>query len=69
MLKAAIIGAPLHVDSRRIVAQDGAAIVTYSRDWYRLAQEPERRIDWTAPEMDVLIGPEGHGVLVTKERR
>mgnify|MGYP001457280899 CR=1 FL=1 len=42
MLKTTITGIPIHVTADRIVVQNGAAVDTYSRDWYRMAHELEQ---------------------------
>jgi hypothetical protein len=38
-VKTAIIGTPIRQDARTIVMQEGDAIATYSREYYRLAAD------------------------------
>ena len=40
-----VIGNVIHSDADRFVIDEGDAIVTYSRDWYRLAYDLEQPLE------------------------
>jgi len=44
-MKAPVMGNVIRIDERSFVIDEGDAICTYSRDWYRLAYDLEQPLE------------------------